>query len=112
VTIERQIADAVRDALADELGAIRTELGELRTSLERGPGAERLMTRAETATWAACSVRVVDGWLAAGAPCIRLGGPGGSPRMRASELLMWLRERSSSLVHGAGVTSRAADAAE
>ena len=54
---------------------------------------EALLSRIEAARWAGCAVRTIDSWLAAGAPHVRLGGPGGSPRMLASELIVWLRER-------------------
>lgn len=90
--IETTIADAVRAAMQPEMDRLASELAELRAAVAT-PRAEPLMTRRQVAEWAGCSVRVVDGWIAAGCPHVRLGGPGGSPRMRASELMAWLAGR-------------------
>lgn len=82
VLSEQQLHELVRGAVAEALAG-------------SGPAAgERRMTRDETAEHFRCSTRTVDSWLAAGAPCVRLGGRGGSPRMLASELSDWLRSRS------------------
>jgi hypothetical protein len=55
---------------------------------------EPMLDRAGLARWAGCSVATVDSWIRDGLPVVRLGGPGGSPRCRASDTHAWLRARS------------------
>ena len=94
-SMEDLVAAAAAEAVREDLDRIATELAELRRAVQGGPAAERLLSRAQIAEWAGCSTRVVDMWTAEGAPHVRLGGPGGSPRFRVSELHEWLRARTA-----------------
>lgn len=85
------IAEAVVDCLELRLRALEESLARLGAGLANPAP---LLTRSQTGEWANCSVRTVDGWLAAGCPHVRIGGPGGSPRMVTAEVLAWLRQRS------------------
>ena len=84
------IAAAVEAQIGERLDAIERAVADV---ARHGGGAAPLMTRHYTAQWASCSLRTVDGWLADGCPHVRLGGPGGSPRFIASEVVGWLRAR-------------------
>jgi hypothetical protein len=90
VTVENQIAEAVAVRIGEELDRLRGEVADLRQAVERGPQPERLMSRKQASEWLACSTRTIDAMIARGAPVVRLGGRGGSPRIRASEWLAWL----------------------
>jgi hypothetical protein len=89
-------APAVAVLTAEQLDELATNAA--RKALDEhepaAPMPERPMDRAAAAAWFSCSLRTVDGWLSQGCPAIRLGGKGGSPRMLASELTTWLRQRS------------------
>ncbi len=94
-SMEQMLAEAVAERVRTDLETVRTELADLKRQLASGPQPERPMSRRQTAEWLGCSVRTVDNMLADGAPHFRPGGPGGSPRLLASELLAWMRGRSA-----------------
>ena len=79
--------------LDHQLKRLDSALRRLDELLEHVCVSERLLSRKEVARWAGCSCRTVDQWLREGAPHIRLGGAGGAPRMRASEIHSWLGSR-------------------
>jgi hypothetical protein len=83
-----------RAALVARLDRIEAQQAQIVAALERGPSPRRRLSRAETAKHYGVSERSVDTWLAAGAPCLRLGGRGGSPRLDPEELDRWHREQS------------------
>lgn len=91
--LEAALAEVVRDEIADDLVELRAALEELRARLEHAGDAERALDRRGLAQWLGCSVRTVDALIADGMPIVRLGGPGGSPRMMPSEVWAWLRAR-------------------
>ena len=84
-SIEALIADAVAERIAAELEATRAEVVALRELVEHGPTSRRRLSRAQAAKHYLCSTRTIDSWMANGCPCLRLGGPGGSPRLDVDE---------------------------
>ena len=92
-TIESQIAEAVATAVSLALDQRLSEITEQLDDLQRGERAERMYTRAELAEHLRCSMRTIDQLMTEGMPHVRLGGPGGSPRYLASEVIAWMRER-------------------
>ena len=95
MTIEKTIAEAVSEQTSELLDPLREQLTAIAEALDRGPAKRRRLTRAEAATHWSVSTRSVDGWLAKGCPCLRLGGPGGSPRFDVEELDQWHRAQSA-----------------
>lgn len=86
-------ADDDRHAeIIERIARIETAQRDMTAMLADGIPPRRRLTRAETAEHYCVSVRTVDTWLAAGAPHMRLGGPGGSPRMDVAELDVWHRQ--------------------
>ncbi len=94
MTVEEQIAEAVTAKTAEQLEPIRSRLAAVLEVLERGTVPQRRLTRQETAEHYSVSVRSVDSWLRQGCPALRLGGPGGSPRLSPVELDAWHHQRS------------------
>ena len=62
--------------------------------------AEKPMTREQAAAWLQCSTRTIDNMIADGAPCVRLGGRGGSPRFVTDRLIAWLESRGEQIPEG------------
>lgn len=93
-TIETIIAERTADVIRAEIEPLREQLAAVLRVLEHGSVPTRRLTRKETAEHFSVSERSVDKWLSDGAPHIRIGGPGGSPRMCPIEITEWLRDRT------------------